>query len=236
MSDTIRLRKGAHQGADGACLAEIVSLLQGGQMMNNGVVAPNWRWRDKTDRPTCMSSCVYIAVHNVNDRLDSDARQRLVLLVPRLLRARPGRTNAAEHRIRRRVAIWAARSVLDKIEDEGLRARCAKRLDAAEEALWDEPPTVLHVPKGIKLGKNKATTTVVAYATDPTGRNAHSAITMAVKCLADDELALWLSDLLDAHDKARAEEGDLAWDPTIEYPSDDDVNAVIEAVLAGREP
>lgn len=219
----IQLSHDTHVGEDGGCLVEVASLLLARKIVKHGVVSPDWRSVNKTDSPPCLSACVVHATRCVNDQMPEDELWRLAPLLPRLIRARPTGVDA---RVLRRLALWAARSVLDKV-DPRLHAKCVQALEAAEEALWADTVD----PRGFDPwapGWNQASQAALMQSM-PQG-----AIWAAVEATDPDELPLWLSDFLDQFDKALAEEGQLAWDPDAEYPPDDEVEAVVQAILASR--
>src|SRR5436305_14365538 len=88
--EQFRLEPGAHPDSPEGCLMEWVALISG---------------LPKTDRPRCVNELVTSVAIHLNDTLDEFSRQRLKGFIPRLLRARRGRSDA---RIAVRLAIWWA--------------------------------------------------------------------------------------------------------------------------------
>jgi hypothetical protein len=112
----IRLSAGNHDSPEqGGCVMEWVSLL----------AKQPW-----TDNPTCTNEVITRAAQAVNDRLNDTERQRLVALIPRIMRAR--RTDS-DRRVNVRLALWAARSVLHLTREQD-RVVCERAVVAVE--MW----------------------------------------------------------------------------------------------------
>jgi hypothetical protein len=222
----LKLAKGNHRLKDGGCLVEIVSMLLGRQVIVDGVLKPNWLWPAKTDAPPCISPIISHACQKVNDALPVDERQRLALLIPRILRAR-SMDHDVERRIGIRLTLWAARSAEHLLEPEILD-RFHRALELSEAALWSDD--VEFDDNHWELGWLGA-----CHAAAQAGRFPLSAISGAIgtlDCGRRDDLVMWLDSLLDAWAKAVVEEGLALYDPTIDYPPDDEVQAVIDAILS----
>lgn len=231
----IRLSHGSHPDVDGGCLMEVASLLLARKIVRNGVVDADWTCREKNAAPSCLCYSISAAVQRVNDRTPNEDLWRLAHLLPRLLRARRAPGFEAEARIRQRLAIWAARYVLDRVDPRQL-PRALAAIEWAEEHLWD-PSDLLTEDDDMfsaewQPGFNAAARTALEAAGDDIA--IRSALSSAISCLDNEELPMFLSDLLDAHEKALAEEGLAIWDPNFEYPSDDEIQAVVDAILASR--
>lgn len=222
----IRLSRGGHSFEDGGCLVEVASLLLERKIVTNGQVTPEWKWPGKSDQPKCLSPSVTCAARRVNDALPDAELWRLAPLLPRLLRAKRCEDDI-ERRIRRRISIWAARSVLHHVDDR-LREQCEQSLKAAEARLWNDGAA--QNPLAWSPGWNTAAL-ASSLAEEPIF--GYEVIASAVAALDEDELVFWLSDLLDAHEKALVEEGVMfEWDEL--YPNDDEVEAVVDAIVASR--
>lgn len=221
----LTLSHGSHPGQRDGCLVEIVALLLAGKIMRNGAVEPDWLSPDKTDSPSCLSPCVVHTVRCVNDAMPERELWRLAPLLPRLLRAHPSKADA---RVLRRLAIWAARHVLDHVDPE-LHERCEQAIAQAEEDLWSNAVTPSGNIDQWAPGWNHASQAALTC-----GRMPQNALWAASMTVPNNELPLYLSDFLDHYEKAMVEEGQLAWDPDAEYPPDDEVDAVVQAILASR--
>lgn len=229
MAAELRLERGQHGRHEiGGCLLEVVSLLLGRRIVRGGRVKPDWLWDGKTDQPGCISQTVAHAGRKVNDLIDDVERHRLAPLIPLVMRAHrvdPG----SERRIALRVALWAARSA-DHLVDPGIHVRFEAALAASEARLWDSKAELDNCEWVFGAG-------AVFHAAARAGENPYAAISELLEAiaLAGEDLVLFLEDLLAAWEKAMVEEGLALDDPTIDYPDDDDVNAVIEAILdSGR--
>jgi hypothetical protein len=143
--------------------------------------AASGRWDAITDHPECTNAVITAAAIRLNDRLSDRDRQALWLFVPRINEARK---TSADRRVNVRLAIWCAESVFDLVQDEAQRAKARKEIDAAKG--WLDDPTV-----------------AVAYA-DANADAAYIAIRAGGDAAID-----WFSRLLDAHEKACADEGVL---------------------------
>lgn len=221
----IRLRHGSHFLFPGACLMEITSLL----LARKTRPYIDWTSPEKTDLPRCLCKPISAAVQGVNDCMPEAELWRLAPLLPRLIRARhQGRE--LERIVQIRLAIWAARSVEDQVKPAG-RERFEANLQRAEQQAWDE---MLDYSVGIDTGRWtngwSAALGVAVAAQDPLQRL--TAVRDAARLVPPDDLPLWLSDLLDQHEKILADLG--AWDPDVEYPPDDEVQEVVDAILASR--
>lgn len=135
--------------------------------------------------PPCTNEFITAAAITLNDSLRDPERQSLVPLIPRLLRAK---RTTADQRVNVRLAIWQARSVL-KTEylSEWEVAEAQELIDLAERWLQDETTGSLELFDA----------------------NTDGEIAQLVAGQGFHEPAVWLSDLLDAHEKAMAEEGVL---------------------------
>ena len=122
------LSKGSHESPDlGACVMEKVAILWA---LHKGLdVSATF-----SDLPECTNDFVGRNAQAVNDLCSDEARQRLNVMIPRLLRAR--RTES-DHRINTRLAVWAARRVLHLVEEKD-KAKAAGAIEAAE-AWLDDP-------------------------------------------------------------------------------------------------
>lgn len=221
---TLALSHGSHRGKKGGCLVEVASLLLGRKIVRDGEVQPDWEWQDKTDNPECINTVVCCAAQFVNDRTPEHELPKLAHLLPALLRARSfgSLIDDREWRITKRLVVWAAHDMLGRITEAELRERLAHELDAFERATGERPNQPCWVP-----GWNSAARAVA----NTVNGNPVVAINNAVRTLGNDELGVWLADLLDMHEKILADEGLLGFDPDIEYPPDDEVNAVIAELL-----
>lgn len=218
----IVIDKRRHVNKPGGCLMEIVSLLMGRRMVVTGAVDPDWMWANKTDYPSCTNICVTHAIHRINDALPQADRQRLAHFIPRIMRARQ---TASDDRIAIRLHVWIGRSVLHLVEPH-LHERCAQAINQLERTLWEDDVEL--DDERWEFGMNGAAHAIVT-------KHVHNAINAVTGTLAydhPDELIAWLDALLDAHAKAMVEEGEALWDPTIDYPDDDEVQAVVDAILA----
>lgn len=219
---SLYLAKGRHSTGPHVCLAELVDLLMRGRI-HYGKFNPE---EFRTDFPSCMCPTVASAVHRINDTLCHRDRQRLVLLLPRLVRARsiPGK----EDRIAIRLAQWARRRVLRYVDPE-IRERCERNIAQLDRLLW-EPLEVVHPDlddRHWQHGMNSAAW--AAMSTSP-----GEAIRCALVALDDadgEDLVMILDELLDAWEKTVVEEGESTWDPDIEYPTDEEIDEVIRAIL-----
>lgn len=225
----MKLSRGNHINEAGGCLVEVASLLLARKIVHNGEVQPDWFAVEKTDAPRCIARSVVLATRCVNDLTDEDELWRLAPLLPQLLRARRCRDAEVEKRVTARVVIWAARSVLHLV-DPRLRERCEAAIERAEKDLW-EPSNEPCDNRHWEAGWNKAAMAALWCGDDALVANC---LWSAISVVDDDDRPLWLSDLLDVQQKALAEEGELAWDPDAEYPPDDEVNAVVDSILASR--
>ena len=254
----MNLSPGSHHGRVGACVMEMVSLINGRKVVveADGTVDVDWLWDGKTDLPACTTKVVARAAQIVNDHLDDSQRQRLAVLIPRLLRARRCANPDVEHRVQVRVALWAARSVAHFVPDEQ-RGVCDAAL-AAVEAWLDDPSDTTRraAAKAAKAAEGAAAEATRARAATA-ARAAATAATRAAKAAGMEsaaaaaaatttaaaaataaawavwatgaDLVVWLSDLLDAHAKALVEEGVAVYDPEPDYLADDELDAILAA-------
>lgn len=219
------LEKGPHRGLPGGCLMEIVSLVDARRIVIDGTVHPDWLWRGKTDDPPTICRAVSLAGRRVNDAMNDDDRWVLGHLLPRLVRARR-RDDDIERRITWRLAAWAARSVLDRVADQ-LVDRAERNITLAESALWQTPSD--HLERSLwawEPGAGQALWVSAWAVQDPL-----QAISASAAQQPDDALASWLSDLIDAHTKAVVEEGAYSWEPEMGCPPDDEIGAVVTAIV-----
>lgn len=149
-----------------------------------------------TDAPTCTNEVITRAAQLVNDRLGDEARQRLVALIPRILRAR--RTDS-DRRVNVRLALWAARSVLDMVREKD-RPECDRALRSVE--LW----------LAGDVTDEEMSAAASAYAAYASAASAYAASASAYA--ASPDLVAWLDELLDVWEKAVNEEGEALWVPT----------------------
>lgn len=226
-------------GQVGACVMEWVSILNGGAVQRDarGQLVVDWHSEVKTDQPGCTNAVVTTYAIDVNDQLDNRERRRLAPLIPRLLRAGRASDWRAEARINIRLICWALRqqmttpdgeSVLDQIEE---MLRSGRGVDLRHNDLRGEPFWVRAHAKGL----HSAAALLAQNADQREVARELDGILMDVT-LPDLEggLVLWLSDLLDAHDKILADEGELLWDPEDGYLDEEDLEELLERLERGR--
>lgn len=224
--DSYTLGMGAHRATDGVCVMELVSVLAG---------------LGKTDQPSCTNEAITSVAISINDRMDDASRQQLKVLVPRLMRAK---RTSVDNRVNARLALWAARSVLQFIASSTDRNEVGEMLEAAERCLQGETSAtaclncpVVRVQRlwgGYMADFNNCVapgavfqSAIAAHSSVLESRQegwvdsqtvlsyALTAATNAAYIMSDasgEKAVLWLSDLLDAHEKAMAEEGVLLED------------------------
>lgn len=193
----IRLEAGNHDSPDqGGCVMEVVSML----------AKQPW-----TDSPTCTNEVITRAAQAVNDRLNDVERQRLVALIPRILRAR--RTDS-DRRVNVRLAVWAARSVLHLTPEQD-RPACERAVESVE--MWLAGEATME-----EVRAAAADAAYAAYAAGAAARAADAAGAAAYAAYAAAGAAAdvgadpvgWLDQLLDVWEKAVNEEGEALWVPT----------------------
>ena len=209
--EDITLHQGAHDPSSGeGCVMEWVSVKW---LMTHRGLTFTEAWAMLTDHPACTEPLIYRAAQVVNDRLGDDERQRLVPLIDRLMLARRVNDPATAKRCRVRVACWAARSVLDLVPAEG-RDVCEKAIATAEawlrgEATEAECHDAAANADAIALFLwGTASAASAAYAAADAA--SADAAAYAAAAAAERDLVLWLDELIDQWDKARAEEGAMA--------------------------
>ncbi len=191
----IRLDAGSHNSPDqGGCVMEVVSML----------AKQPW-----TDSPTCTNEVITRAAQAVNDRLGDNERQRLVPLIPRILRAR--RTDS-DRRVNVRLALWAARSVLGFVRDKD-RPECERALRSVELWLAGDVTDEEMRADAYAYAYDAAAYDAAAYAAAYAYAAAAYAAAAAAAAAAYDPVA-WLDELLDVWEKAVNEEGEALWVPT----------------------
>jgi hypothetical protein len=132
------LSKGSHNSPeDGMCLMEKVAILwalHSGQDVNEVF----------GDLPPCTNSVLAKTAQFVNDALDDADRQRLNVMIPRLLRARQ---TDNDQRVNMRLALHLQRCLAEKLEGRDelaeIREAYAKVIEATEAWLEDSTPANL---------------------------------------------------------------------------------------------
>jgi hypothetical protein len=201
--EDIYLDVGSHKPSDGkGCVMEWASVKW---LVQHRGLTMTEAWAHLTDRPDCTEPMIYRAAQVVNDWLADDERQRLVPLIDRLIAARPVADPVKARRCRVRVACWAARSVLDLVRPED-RDACEKAIATVEEWLRGEA-TEQDCTAAAAAARVAAASTAYAARAAASTANAARAAAYAARAAAERDLVLWLDELLDQWDKARAEEG-----------------------------
>lgn len=218
--DEIILDSGSHEDSPGGCVMEWVSMLS---TLDTGIL--------KTDQPRCTNATITAIAIGINDGLRDGPRQELKPLIPRLLRAK---RTSADDRIAKRLGLWAARQVMDKIKLPAAHVACSDALDLVEKMLSGDRVTleeqraaterIDRLIIGLDVDAQWRAMRSVLRAVDPWTLNApetSEAPVNAYEALASAEwaspvcsdkdvgqhAAQFLSDLLDQHEKAMAEEG-----------------------------
>jgi hypothetical protein len=179
-------------------------------------------WAALTDEPLCTDPLVGHAAWHVNDELSHTERQRLVPIIPRLIRAHTPRKATVRQRVRVRVACWATRSVLDLISGAERRAVALRATETVEAWLGGEA-TQPDCARASRLASTytfyadgyttelahhvaSATTYAAAYDTEAVKSTAAGIAARAIARAGRDPV-LWLDELLDQWEKACVEEG-----------------------------
>ena len=144
------LASGSHKVGDGQeCVMERVAILWALHSGKDVAAA-------SSDLPECTNTVIARAAQTVNDYLTDTQRQRLNVLIPRLLRAR--RTES-DMRVNVRLAAWAARRVLDLTRPQD-REVCERAIEAVEAWLADPSDANAYA-----VATAHAATNAAAYAT-----------------------------------------------------------------------
>jgi hypothetical protein len=179
-------------------------------------------WAALSDEPLCTDPLIGHAAWHVNDGLPHTERQRLVPIIPRLMRCHTPRKATVRQRVRVRVACWATRSVLDLISGAERRAVALRAIETVEAWLLGEA-TQADCARSSRLVGNytlyadgyttelaphvaSATTYAAAYDAEAVKSTAAGIAARAIVRSVRDPV-LWLDDLLDQWEKACVEEG-----------------------------
>lgn len=203
------------------CVMELVALEY---LRGQGIVSTQDLLRLKTDTPGCTAPWITHAAQAVNDRLGDEERQRLGLLIPRLLHdARMPADVEKTKRVAVRLSCWAARSVLHLVPVENLEV--ATRAIVTAEAWLSGDATEQECGRAAAAAYVSAAAAYTASAAcaspaDPTAPYVYYASYATASAAVDRpiemDLVLWLDELLDAHVKALASEGLLGMDDAFE--------------------
>jgi hypothetical protein len=199
------LAYGSHKPGNQACLMEKVAILWA--LHSNQDVTEVW-----SALPECTNEIIARAAQRANDVLADTERQRLNILIPRLLRAR--RTDS-DRRINVRLAVFAGRSVLHLVRDED-RAVALRTIDAAyaayaaadaaNPAYYAYRANAYAAHAAAYAAADAAATTAYAY-------NAVSASQVTQAADANFDPVQWLDQLLDAWEEAITKEGEDLYVP-----------------------
>ncbi len=190
----VQLDTGAHQKpTQGMCVMEMASLLA----------------KEKfSDNPTCVNEVITRSARGVNDSVSEPDRQRLKKMLPRIMRCR---RTADDKRINVRLAIYCAKSVEHLVHGRDKR-QAREAIEAAEkwlrgEATGQECRTAAAAAAAYAAYAASAATAAASAA------YAAATASAAAAYAAGHDRVLWLSDLIDAWEKAAVEEGEALWEP-----------------------
>lgn len=236
---------GHEQGEVGACVMEWVSLIRDGRLRRDsrGRQWVDWFHATKTDHPTCTNLAVTEFAIATNDGIQDDReRGRLAHLIPRLLRAGRSGNWRTEARINLRLVLWVLR--------QRVRSREGKRcLDLIEQVIRGEGKTIEAPRWGLCGDESLVVANAIIHLRQVAEQyadedNDRVLVEAEVDGLVGDatqqdlrwspDSVLWLSELLDAHEKIRADEGELGWDPEEHYAEEEDVAELLERLERGR--
>ncbi len=198
----VKLESGNHsKPTQGMCVMEMASLLA----------------KEKfSDHPTCVNEVITRAAQRVNDSVSEPDRQRLKKLLPRIMRCR--RTED-DKRINVRLAIYCAKSVEHLVHGRNKR-RAREAIEAAEKWLrgeLGEQDVAAAAAYAASDAASAAAAAAAAYAASDAASAASASASDAASAAAYDyashDRVLWLADLIDAWEKAAAEEGEALWEP-----------------------
>ncbi len=208
----VDLAVGKHdKPTQGMCVMEMASLLA----------------KEKfSDHPTCVNEVITRSAQRVNDSVSEADRQRLKKLLPRIMRCR---RTGDDKRINVRLAIYCARSVEHLVHGRNKR-KAREAIEAAEKWLRGEATeqecSAAAAAAYAADAAASAAAAYAAYAADAAAAATAAAATAAAAdaaaaayaaaataAYASHDRVLWLSDLIDAWEKAAVEEGEALWEP-----------------------
>jgi hypothetical protein len=182
----------------------------------------NDAWAQLTDRPTCTDPLIFRAAQAVNDRLSDEGLLRLELRVDALIGCHSPSDLVRARRVRVRVSCWAARRVLDLVEDDKRRAVALCAIETAEAWLRGEA-TEDQCRRAAFAATASAASASDAGASNAAAAAAGAALTEAAFAAVDaasaasltgeDALLDFLDDLIDQYMKSMVEEGCAADEP-----------------------
>lgn len=225
---------------------EWVSLIRYGALKRDSAdrLRVDWKHGTKSDHPACTNRLVADAAISVNDALGDRDRGQLAHLIPRLLRAGRARDSITEFKISVRLLARLLRhAVRSGSEGEG----GVRYLDQIEQLVrgqvtgeeFDSNSLPYLRVRNSNLSLHKLRLLALRYAGGERStellRDLNYQIAVGFDCLAPEDVnpAIWLSEVLDAHEKIRADEGELLWDPEDDYISDRDLAELVDKLDRG---
>lgn len=218
---------GGHYDLPGACVMEWVSLIAFGGVRKHeaGFFDVDWGFALKTDGPSCTNQVVTDVAITLNDLLSQTQRDRLARLLPRLVRAGRRGDVLQQMRTESRLVLWLVRRALELTGYE----------PSEREQSWLDQFTEYVRGSRERLELPDIDTYSPVHALYE--RDLHPLLhTLLEDRHYDEDPSRILEDLLDALDKAYAEEGLLApedEDPQAGYLSDEEIGELAHLLEFG---